>query len=145
MSADVSISTDKNALDIPAIHRHLSERSYWARGINLETVRKALDNSLCFGVYDAQRRLLGFGRVVTDYAVFAYLMDVFVLEEHRGRGLGKMLLEYILEFPELANVNKWQLATADAHGLYEKYGFGKLEAPEKYMEKRRPRQPGERA
>ena len=135
MSDSFIISPDKNKLDIQTIHRYLSERSYWAKGRTLETVQKSIENSICFGMYDQDEKLVGFGRVVTDHAVFAYIMDVFILEDHRGQGLGKRLIEYILNFPELRNLRRWQLATTDAHGLYRRYGFMDLAAPEKHMER----------
>jgi ribosomal protein S18 acetylase RimI-like enzyme len=135
MSEDYAVSTDKGKLNIQIIHQCLSERSYWAKGRSFETVRRSFENSLCFGVYAKNNVMAGFARVVTDKAVFAYVMDVFILEEYRGRGLGKRLMESVMNHPELRNIKKWQLATNDAHALYEKYGFGKLEAPEKHMER----------
>lgn len=129
------ISSDKRKLDIQVIHRYLSEKSYWAKGRSMDTVRKSIHNSLCFGVYNKEDALVGFGRVVTDHAVFAYVMDVFILEEYRGLGLGKRLMEYMMDFPSLRTIKRWQLATSDAHGLYERYGFRNLAAPEKHMEK----------
>ena len=130
-----AISTDKSLLDINAIHQFLSQRSYWARGRTLETVRRSIENSLCIGVYDQNGRMVGFGRVLTDYAVFAYIMDLFILEEHRGKGLGKRLIEQMLNLPELEGVKRWQLATADAHDLYRQFGFSEPAALGKYMEK----------
>lgn len=135
MTDNFVISTDKSRLDVQAIHTYLSERSYWARGRSLETVQKSIDTSLCFGIYDQSGQFVGFARVVTDSAIFAYIMDVFILEEHRGKGLGKKLIEYILNFPELNNLARWHLVTDDAHGFYKKYGFSGLAAPEKHMEK----------
>ncbi len=135
MSDEFIISTDKSKLDILTIHKYLSERSYWARGRTLETVQKSIDNSLCVGIYDQNDTLLGFGRVITDYAVFVWIIYVFILEEHRGQGLGKRLIEYIMNFPELKHLKRWQLVSDHAHKLYEKYGFVKLAAPEKHMEK----------
>jgi GNAT superfamily N-acetyltransferase len=135
MSEKFIISADKSKLDIQTIHKYLSERSYWARGRALETVQKSIDNSLCIGIYDQDSKLVGFGRVITDYAVFAWIIDVFILEEHRGQGLGKRLIEYMMNFPELKNLKRWQLVTDNAHRLYEKYGFVRLAAPEKHMEK----------
>ena len=141
MSRDLTISSDKRKLDIPAIHRFLSERSYWAKGRALETVQKAIDHSLCFGVYDEDEQILGFGRVVTDHAVFANIMDVFILEEHRGQGLAKKLIAHIMNVPELANIKRWQLVTSDAYGLYERFGFAALAQPHKHMEKIDPQRP----
>jgi GNAT superfamily N-acetyltransferase len=135
MKDNFIISDDKSKLDIQVIHRYLSERSYWGKGRTLETVHISIKNSKCFGMYDQYEKLVGFARVVTDHAIFAYIMDVFILEEHRGQGLGKRLIEYIMNFPELKNIKRWQLVTDDAHKLYQKYGFKALEAPEKHMER----------
>ena len=135
MNENFVICSEKSKLDIHTIYEYLSERSYWAKGRTLKTVQKSIDNSLCFGMYDQNNRLVGFGRVVTDYAVFAYILDVFILEEHRGTGLGKKLIDFIINFSELKDIKRWQLATADAHGLYKIYGFVGLAAPEKHMEK----------
>lgn len=135
MRDDFVISTDKHRLDIQAIHRYLSERSYWARGRALDTVRQSIAHSLCFGIYGPDDAQVGFARVVTDYTIFAFIMDVFVLEAYRGRGLGKKLIAFITDFPELKNLKRWQLITADAHGLYEKYGFTGLAEAQRHMEK----------
>ena len=128
------ISTDKSLLDIPMIHEYLSERSYWAKGRSLETVQKSIENSLCFGLYDEAGKQLGFARVVTDYAVFGWLMDVFVLEEYRGKGFGKMLMETIINHPDLNNLRRMGLGTDDAHELYKQYGFTALSKPDNMME-----------
>lgn len=128
------ISTDRDRLDIPMIHQFLSERSYWAKGRSLETVQQSIENSLCFGVYDDSGKQLGFARVATDYAVFGWLMDVFILEEYRGKGLGKLLIKEVTEHPALKNLRRIGLGTADAHGLYEQYGFTGLSKPENMME-----------
>ena len=93
---------------------------------------------MCFGVYDADQQLVGFGRVVTDQAVFAYIMDVFILEEHRGQGLAKKLIAHMMNTPELADIKRWQLLTSDAHGLYERFGFAALAEPHKHMERIEP-------
>ena len=130
------ISTDQARLDIAVIHDFLCNRSYWGKGRTVEAVKKTIDNSLCFGVYDKDERLVGFARVVTDFTVFAYLMDVFILEEHRKRGLGKQLIDYIVHDPLLQDIRCWRLDTDDAHELYRKYGFRKPAFPEKIMEKR---------
>jgi GNAT superfamily N-acetyltransferase len=129
------ISTDRARLDLHAIHRYLSEASYWAAGIPLETVRRAVQNSLPYGVYH-EGALVGFARVITDYATFAYVGDVFVLEAHRGRGLSKWLMETIVADPRLAGFRRWMLATRDAHALYEKTGFAPLAQPERWLELR---------
>jgi GNAT superfamily N-acetyltransferase len=128
------ISTDGDRLDIQMIHRFLSERSYWAKGRSLETVRQSIANSLCFGVYDDSGKQLGFARVATDYAVFGWLMDVFILEDYRGKGLGKLLIKAVTEHPALKNLRRIGLGTADAHGLYEQYGFTGLSKPQNMME-----------
>lgn len=126
------ISTDKSKLDIKVIHGYLSN-SYWAKNRSLKTSKLTLKNSLCFGLYFKNKQI-GFARVITDYATFAYLADVFILEEHRGKGLSKWLMKEILEYGELQNLRRWFLATKDAHGLYEKFGFTSLKEPEKLME-----------
>jgi len=126
------ITTDPARVDLAVVHGFLSE-SYWAKGIPLETVRRAIEHSLNFSVYDGAQQV-GFARVITDYATFAYLGDVFVLESHRGRGLSRWLMEVIVAHPELQGFRRWVLLTRDAHGLYEKVGFKKVAAPERYME-----------
>lgn len=133
MSNSYSISTDKSKLDIDCIYEYLAHRSYWAGGRSRETVQKSIQSSLCFGLYkDGQQ--VGFARVITDYAVFAWLLDVFVLEAYQKQGGGKALLEAIKTYPDLDNVKRWMLATKDAHGLYEQYGFRKLKDPDAFME-----------
>lgn len=129
-----TISTDPNLLDIPMIHQFLSERSYWAKGRCLEAVQVSIANSLCFGIYDTSGKQLGFARVATDYAIFAWLMDVFILEDYRGKGLGKLLIKEVIEHPALKNIRRIGLATADAHGLYQQYGFTGLSKPQNMME-----------
>jgi ribosomal protein S18 acetylase RimI-like enzyme len=131
---DFLISTDKNKLDVKTIHEFLTNRSYWAKGRSYDTVKCSIENSLCFGIYDKSEKLLGFGRVVTDYSVFAYIMDVFILEEYRNQGLGKCLMGYIMKYPKLQGLQRIMLATNDAQGLYEKYGFGKTITPDNFME-----------
>jgi GNAT superfamily N-acetyltransferase len=131
------ISTDRNRLQIDAIHRFLSEESYWARERSKEKTITAIKNSLPFGVYTGANQI-GFARVVTDYATFAYLGDVYILEEYRGQGLSKWLMDVIIGHPELQNFRRWVLATKDAHTLYEKYGFTALKYPERWMEKAAP-------
>ncbi|MGX5689227.1 GNAT family N-acetyltransferase [Arcticibacter tournemirensis] len=129
----IAISADKSMLDIPLIHRYLSEQSYWAKNIPLETVERSIENSLCFGVYSESRQV-GFARVITDCATFAYLADVFVLPEYRKKGLSKQLLAFIREYPALQGLRRWMLGTADAHGLYRKFDFSGLAHPERLME-----------
>ncbi|MDO8927800.1 MAG: GNAT family N-acetyltransferase [Bacteroidota bacterium] len=112
----------------------MSERSYWAKGRSLETVRRSITNSLCFGVYDASGKQLGFARVATDYAIFGWLMDVFILEDYRDKGLGKLLIKEVTKHPALKNLKRIGLGTADAHGLYRQYGFTELSKPQNMME-----------
>ena len=135
-SDDYDISSDPARLDLEAIHAYLT-RSYWAEGIPEETVARAVAGSLCFGVFHGARQV-GFARVVTDRATFAYLCDVYVLEEHRGRGLGKRLVGEVMAHPELAGLRRFVLATRDAHGLYAQAGFQPLARPEFFMEIVRP-------
>ena len=111
----------------------LSEISYWAKDRTFDQTKTAIENSICFGVYDSERQI-GFARVVTDRSTFAYLGDVFILEEFRGRGLGKWLMETIISHPELQGLRRWVLATRDAHGLYEQFGFSRLKFPDRWME-----------
>ncbi len=129
------ISTDKSKLDIDLIHDYLSNHSYWAPNIPRDIVERSIQNSLCLGVY-LHSNQIGFARVTTDFATFGYLADVFILEEYRSRGLSKWLMECILEkTPELQGFRRWSLATADAQGLYEQFGFTALARPERMMEK----------
>lgn len=127
-----TISTDKSRLDVRAVHEFLSERSYWAQDIPFDVVRRSIENSLCFGVYDGGGQV-GFARVITDFATFAYIADVFILEGHRGRGLSKWLVESILAHPDLQGLRRWMLATRDAHELYGRFGFQSLGNPERFM------------
>ena len=129
----MEISTDRGRLDLALIHRFLSEESYWAKNIPLDLVRTALENSLCFGVYDGDAQV-GFARVITDYATFAYVGDVFVLPSHRGSGAGKQLMDAIRAHPALQRLRRWHLLTRDAHALYERIGFRPLRTPEWHME-----------
>ncbi|HUI25535.1 MAG TPA: GNAT family N-acetyltransferase [Candidatus Kryptonia bacterium] len=128
-----TISTDRARLDVDRIHSFLSERAYWALGRSRELVTRTIEHSLCFGVYDETAQV-GFARVVTDYAIFAYLCDVFILESHRGRGLSKWLLRCVLAHPALAGMRRFHLVTDDAHGLYRQFGFTLLANPERHME-----------
>ena len=127
------ITTDRASLDVDAIHAFLSG-TYWAAGIPKATLSRALDGSLCFGLFDAAGAQVGFARVVTDRATFAYLADVYVLDGHRGHGLARWLMEVIVGHPELQGLRRWVLATRDAHGLYRKFGFKPLAAPDRFME-----------
>ncbi len=130
---DFLISTDPALLDVPLIQDFLSNRSYWAEGRPLEVTRRSLEHSLCFGLYERGRQV-GLARVVTDRATFAWLCDVFVLEEYRGRGLSKWLLGCVLGHPSLRGLRRVLLGTRDAHGLYERYGFTPLADPSRFME-----------
>ena len=116
------LSTDKNLLQTDIIHAFLSDKSYWAKDIPKDIVEKSLTNSLCFGLYFNYIQV-GFARVISDYATFAYLCDVFVVDEHRGKGLSKWLMEKIMQHPDLQNLRRFTLGTRDAHGLYKKFGF----------------------
>jgi GNAT superfamily N-acetyltransferase len=131
------ISTDASRLQIDVIQKFLSEDSYWAKERTLEQTVTAIKNSLSFGVYQGTEQI-GFARVVTDYATFAYLGDVFILSEFRGQGLSKWLMDTIVSHPELQGFRRWVLATKDAHTLYEKFGFAALRFPERWMEKTAP-------
>jgi len=127
-----TVSDDKAKLNIDVIHSFLTN-SYWAKGRSIETVKETVRHSDCFGLYDNKKQI-GFARVVTDYAIFAYLLDVFIIEEYRGRGLSKMLLSFVFDYPKFKNVKKWGLGTLDAHGLYQKFGFKPVAKPERLME-----------
>jgi len=132
------ISTDPTRLDVDAVHAYLV-RSYWAKDIPKATVARALRGSLCFGLYvQASGAQVGFARVISDLATYAYLCDVYVLEEHRGQGLSKWLIGALLEHPDLAGLRRFVLATRDAHGLYSRFGFAPLAGPQKFMEIVRP-------
>jgi GNAT superfamily N-acetyltransferase len=130
------ISTHKGKLKLYEIHKFLTD-SYWSKGITIDKVKKSIDNSLCFGVYHEMKQV-GFARVVTDYSLFGYLADVFIIEEYRGRGLSKWLMECIVNHPDLKDLRSWMLATKDAHKLYEKFGFKPLDEPERFMRKKNP-------
>ena len=131
---DILFSTDKARLDIATIHRFISEESYWTPGIARELVERAIANSLCFGAYSDDRQV-AFARVVTDLVGFAYLADVLVLREWRGRGVGKRLLRFVFADPRLQNMRRFMLATRDAHALYESFGFTALSNPQRFMER----------
>lgn len=133
-TAKYKVSTDKEKLDLKTIHDFLASRSYWAKDRSYETVKRSIENSLCFGIYDNTDKLVGFARVVTDYAVFAYIMDVFILEDYQQQGLGKMLMHAIMHHPDLQGLRRMMLATKDAHGLYAQYGFKGISGAENYME-----------
>lgn len=130
----IEIDTNKNRLDIAVVHGFIST-TYWAEGRPIVDIQTTIDNSYCFGVY-LDGNQIGFARVVTDYTVFAYLMDVFILEEHQGKGYSSILMRTILADPKLKEIKTWRLATSDAHFLYAKFGFTPLARPENLMEKK---------
>jgi GNAT superfamily N-acetyltransferase len=127
------ISTDRKRLDVDVIHTFLTN-SYWAKGIPRYIVARSIEHAICFGIYDAEGVQVGFARVISDFATIAYVGDVFVLETHRGRGLGKWLMECIVAHPELQGLRRWILTTRDAHGLYSQVGFTPVKWPERFME-----------
>lgn len=131
------LSTDANRVDLSLVHAYLSRESYWAKGVPEAVMRKAIENSLCFGLYHDDGQV-GFARVVSDCATFAYLADVFVVESHRGKGLATWMLDEILSDPRLQGLRRWMLATADAHALYLPYGFKALADPSRFMERHDP-------
>ncbi len=132
MAGKIKISSDKNLIEIDTVHSFLTN-AYWSKGIEKGKVIASINNSLCFGIYFDGRQI-GFARVITDYVKLAYLLDVFILEDYRGNGYSKLLLNYIFAFPPLKGVKKWMLSTSDAHSLYEKYGFKILSDSSKLME-----------
>jgi GNAT superfamily N-acetyltransferase len=136
-SSTYSISTDRTRLDVALVHRYLSSDSYWARGVPLEVVQRAISNSLCFGLYQ-QDQQIGFARVVTDGATFGYLGDVFIIPSHRGTGLGKQLIAAVMAHPQLQGLRRFMLATRDAHGLYRQFGFTEPKNPQVLMERHDP-------
>jgi GNAT superfamily N-acetyltransferase len=129
---DYTVSSDRERLDLDVVHGYLSTEAYWSPGVHRDVVERAIANSMPFGVYLGEEQV-GFARVVTDRATFAWLADVFVLEAHRGRGLSKRLMAAILAHPELQGLRRWLLATADAHGLYRQFGFADLHSPGRFM------------
>ncbi len=128
------ISTNKNKLDINLIHDYLSNHSYWAKGRSRKAVVQSIEHSLCFGVYDEHNQQVGFARVLTDYAVLAWILDVFIIKAYQGRGLGTLLMKTIVEYKDLQRLQAWRLTTADAHDLYRKFGFEAISDPNFYME-----------
>ncbi len=140
------LSDDPARLDVEAIHQFLSRDSYWATGVSRGVVERSLKNSLCIGAYAADGSQAGLVRIVTDYATFAWLCDVFVLPAHRGAGLGKALIQVVIDHPALQGLRRLVLATRDAHGLYAQFGFTPLADPRTHMEKRlRPISPTSRS
>lgn len=126
------ISTDRAKMQIDVIHDYISNQSYWMAGIPKSRVQRIIDNALNFGIFDGPRQI-GYADVITDFATFAYLANVFVLEDYRGQGLSKWLMECILAHPDLQDLRRWTLLTADAHGLYKQYGFEPINSPESWM------------
>ena len=131
---EYTISTDKERLNVSLIHHFLSNSAYWAKGRSLEVVKRAIENSLNFGVYKDGEQI-GFARVVTDYATFAWLADVFILDDYRGHGLSKWLIEVIVSHQQLQGFRRWVLATKDAHELYRRFRFAGLKEPARWMER----------
>ena len=129
----ITVSTDKSKLDVPFIQDFLKD-IYWAAGRTIEEVQITIEASVCFGIY-LDGKQIGFARLITDYVVFGYLMDVFITEAHRGKGYSSILIQNMMNEPQLKKIKIWRLATSDAHFLYEKFGFTKLQHPEKMMEK----------
>src|SRR5215467_8178217 len=123
-NGDFVVSTDKQKFDIDLIHSFLTH-SYWAEGISKEVIQRSIDGSLCFGVFEKEKQV-GFARMITDKATFAYLADVFIIEEYRGHGLSKLLMQVIMSHPDLQGLRRFMLATRDAHGLYQQFGFTPL-------------------
>ncbi len=136
-NGDLTIDTSRGRLQIDVIQDFLSRESYWANTRTIEQTITAIENSICFGVYKGDRQI-GFARVISDRATFAYIGDVFVIDEFRGRGLSKWLMETIIAHPDLQDLRRWILATRDAHGLYSQYGFEPLKHPERWMERPAP-------
>ena len=140
MKEGFEISTDKSRLDIECIHAYLSKESYWAKNIPLELVQKSIEGSICFGVYHHAANLpacrqVGYARMISDCASFGYLADVFIIEEYRGKGISKWLMETIINYPAFQPLRRWMLATRDAHGLYKQLGFTELDKPERIMQR----------
>lgn len=133
---DFEITTDPARIDLKAVHQFLTN-SYWAAGIPIATVERSIKSSLCFAIYKGTGQV-GFARVITDRATFAYLGDVFVLPEYRGQGLSKWMMECIMAHPDLQGLRRWSLLTRDAHALYRQFGFTEIKSPERWMERHDP-------
>ena len=133
-SKEYVIDTNPNRIDARLVYRFLSNESYWAKDRTQEEVNKSIENSLNFGVYK-NHSMVGFARVVTDYVSFVYLADVFIVNEERGKGLGKTLVSFILDYPSIKNTKRWMLGTMDAHELYRPYGFSEMANPKRWMER----------
>ena len=136
-SGSYTISDDPARLDLQAMHAYLT-RSYWSAGIPFALVERAVRGSLCIGAYDATGAQVGLIRVISDYATFCYVCDVYVLEDHRGQGLSKAMLGMVMDHPRLQGLRRWSLVTADAHGLYRQFGFKPVAQPERHMERLQP-------
>lgn len=132
MNEAYTISADKSKLNISVIHQYLSQEAYWCLNIPLDIVQRSIENSACFGVYQGDNQV-GFARVITDFATFGYLADVFILPEHRGLGLSKQLMTFIMAYLPLQGLRRIMLVTRDAHGLYEQFGFQPIDSPENTM------------
>jgi len=128
-----TISTDTNLIDLDEVHRFLSTETYWAKNIPMATVEKSIRNSLCFSLFFDGKQI-GFARIITDKATFAYMSDVYILKEFRGKGLSKWMMEVMMEHPDLQGLRRFVLVTYDAQSLYDKFGFKNLAHPERYME-----------
>jgi GNAT superfamily N-acetyltransferase len=137
MISGYRVSSSREEVDFDVIHSYISN-TYWAKGIPKETFKKALDNSLCFGVFSSEGKQVGFARMITDLATFAYLADVFIDEAHRGKGLSKWLMQEVHDHPSLQGLRRMLLATRDAHGLYQQFGYTSLSSPATFMQKWRP-------
>ncbi len=135
-SNEYTISTDKRRLQLDVIHGYLVN-SYWAANVPRAVVERSIEHSLCFGVYKGSDQI-GFARVITDYATFGYIGDVFILEPYRGQGLSKWLMKTIVEYPDLQGFRRWLLATKDAHGLYQQFGFKSLADASRFLERTNP-------
>ena len=131
-----TVSTDRELIDLDVVHRFLTD-CYWAKGVPRDIVARSIQNSLCFGVY-SEGKQVGFARVISDYATYAYVGDVFLLEPFRGRGLAKWMMECVVQHPRLQGLRRWSLVTSDAHALYSQVGFTPLKKPQNYMEIHRP-------
>ena len=130
---DYVITTDKSMMDVKMIHKFLANESYWSKNIPLERVKKAIENSLNFGIFYKEKQI-GFARVISDFSTIAYLGDLFILKEYRGQGLARLLLEQVMNYPELKGLRRWILLTKEAHDLYQQYGWAMVARPESWME-----------
>ena len=131
--SNFSITTDKDKINLTVLHKYLSEEAYWSRGIPFEIVRKSVENSVCFSILSPENKFIGFARVITDKATFGYLGDVFVIDNYKGQGLGKWLIQTIMKFPDFSMLRNWFLYTQDAHSLYEQFGWERLKRVERAM------------